>query len=246
MGDCVEPCEGGLTSCDAECVDTEADLDYCGDCETSCAAREVCASAECVCDADAALCSDAACHYTDVDRAHCGECENACDVDEACQGGGCAVVPIPEEPYCEPTLDWPLDWTTWEFEILDIVNQLRAEGASCGGEGYFAPAPPLQMDPGLRCAARMHSMDMVERDFFDHTNPDGDNPGARAADAGYDGGGNGENIAGGNATPEATMQQWMESDGHCANIMRQNYRFIGVGYYPGGEYRHYWTQVFGG
>ena len=41
----------------------------------------------------------------------------------------------------------------------------------------------------------------------------------------------GENIAAGNGTAAATVQQWMDSDGHCANIMNKNYRFLGVGYY---------------
>jgi uncharacterized protein YkwD len=246
MGECVASCEMGLLACDGACVDAESDLEHCGDCGIECGARELCSAGLCACDADATRCADDACHDTSIDRAHCGDCENACDGDEACDAGNCMVVPIPDVAYCEATQDWPLDWTTWEFEVLDIVNQRRAEGADCGGEGDFPPVPPLQMHANLRCAARMHSMDLVERDYFDHQNPDGDGPSERATDAGYTGRGAGENIAGGNATPEATMQQWMDSDGHCANIMRGSYQFIGIGYYPGGEYRHYWTQVFGG
>jgi uncharacterized protein YkwD len=42
------------------------------------------------------------------------------------------------------------------------------------------------------------------------------------------------------------MQQWLDSPEHCLNIMRASYRFLGVGYYPGGTYRFMWTQTFGG
>jgi uncharacterized protein YkwD len=41
------------------------------------------------------------------------------------------------------------------------------------------------------------------------------------------------------------MDQWMGSDGHCANIMNPSFTEIGVGYYPGGQWGHLWTQNFG-
>ncbi|MBC8069244.1 MAG: CAP domain-containing protein [Deltaproteobacteria bacterium] len=129
--------------------------------------------------------------------------------------------------------------------MLDIVNQRRAEGADCGAEGSFGPAGPLSMAPALRCAARVHSKQMVESDFFAHTTPWGETPGNRIDASGYDWSTWGENIAAGNATAAATMDQWMGSDGHCANIMNASFSEIGVGYFPGGGYGHYWTQAFG-
>jgi uncharacterized protein YkwD len=132
-----------------------------------------------------------------------------------------------------------------EFQILAIVNQNRAQGANCGSAGNFAPAGPLSMHPALRCAARRHSMDMVENDYFSHSSLNGWGPGDRLSQAGYSGGAWGENIAAGNSTAAATMQQWMNSDGHCANLMNGSYTYIGVGYYPGASYGHYWTKTFG-
>jgi uncharacterized protein YkwD len=45
------------------------------------------------------------------------------------------------------------------------------------------------------------------------------------------------------------MHSWMESDGHCANVMRQKFALIGVGYHPGAGRRglgsNFWTQNFG-
>jgi uncharacterized protein YkwD len=152
---------------------------------------------------------------------------------------------IPEGDYCAPTADWDPAWAALEQEILELVNQYRAEGATCGGE-VFGPAGPLQMDASLQCAARMHSLDMDQRDFFSHDNPSGEGPSERMENAGYDGRGWGENIAGGNSTAAETMEQWMDSPGHCSNIMSPGYTLIGVGYHPGGEWGHLWTQTFGG
>lgn len=149
-------------------------------------------------------------------------------------------------PYCVEAASWDSGWAQLEEDILVLVNQERAKGADCGSEGVFGPAGPLTMEPHLRCAGRMHSKDMNDRDFFSHTNPDGDGPGVRIDKAQY---GNystwGENIAAGSPDAAGTMMQWMGSDGHCSNIMNPDFQHIGVGYHPGGQYGHLWTQVFG-
>jgi uncharacterized protein YkwD len=69
------------------------------------------------------------------------------------------------------------------------------------------------------------------------------------SDAGYAGSYPwGENIAAGQSTPQAVVNAWMSSAGHCANIMKASYTAIGVGYAFGASstYGHYWTQNFGG
>jgi len=147
--------------------------------------------------------------------------------------------------YCAATNGWDSSYSDLEKDVLKIVNQRRSEGANCGSKGTFDPAPALKMNDELRCAARVHSLDMVERDYFDHTNPDGDGPAYRVDQAEYDWRTWGENIAAGSSDAEGTMQQWMNSDGHCANIMNPAFEELGVGYYPGTQYGHVWTQVFG-
>jgi uncharacterized protein YkwD len=152
---------------------------------------------------------------------------------------------VPGSAYCDDAADWTQSWATLEDEILTLVNQRRSEGANCGTEGSFNPAPPLTMNPALRCASRNHSKDMAVNDFFSHTNLQNQSPFERMQLAGYSYSAAGENIAAGNATAAATMQQWMSSDGHCANIMNPSFQELGVGYHPGGSYGHYWTQKFG-
>jgi uncharacterized protein YkwD len=159
------------------------------------------------------------------------------------------LLEVSEGDYCEAVADWDPEWAQFEEEVLLLVNESRSQPADCGVEGQFPAAAPVRMDPILRCSARLHSLDMFERDFFDHVNPDGVDPFQRMNAAGFSGGGGGENIAVGQSTPEEVMQAWMESDGHCANVMRDAFDAIGVAYHPGEGRRglgsNYWTQNFG-
>jgi uncharacterized protein YkwD len=156
---------------------------------------------------------------------------------------------VPETDLCAAVADWDPEWVQFEEEVLRLVNEFRSQPADCGVEGQFAAAGPLTMNPILRCSARLHSLDMFERDYFDHNTPDGVDPFERMAEAGFVGSGGGENIALGQRSPEEVMVAWMESDGHCANVMRAAFDTIGVGYHPGSGARgvgsNYWTQNFG-
>jgi uncharacterized protein YkwD len=137
---------------------------------------------------------------------------------------------------------------SWESEVVTLVNQRRAAGATCGGTTY-APAPALVMNEAWRAAARGHSEDMATRNYFSHTSYDGRTFSQRMSGAGYSGAFPwGENIAAGQSSPAAVVNGWMNSTGHCANIMNPAYRAIGVGYAynAASSYRHYWTQNFGG
>ncbi|MFK0227427.1 sigma-70 family RNA polymerase sigma factor [Streptomyces sp. NPDC090303] len=118
-------------------------------------------------------------------------------------------------------------------EVIDLVNTERSK-AGCG---------PLTEHPLLTKAAQGHSDDMAARDFFDHTNPDGDGPGERVTAAGYAWSTYGENIAKGQATPAQVMDSWMNSPGHRANILNCAFKEIGIGLHSSGG--PYWTQVFG-
>ncbi|MCF3962734.1 CAP domain-containing protein [Streptomyces fuscigenes] len=118
-------------------------------------------------------------------------------------------------------------------QILSLVNQERAK-AGCS---------PLTDDPSLDSLAQNFSDEMAARDFFDHTDPDGKTPWDRADAAGVKSLG-GENIARGQADPQAVMDAWMNSEGHRANILNCDYTRLGVGvhYGTGGPW---WTQDFG-
>ena len=159
-------------------------------------------------------------------------------------GGGTSEKNIPSTSACaDADASWPAEATQFEDEVLEIVNQRRAEGATCGSESYPA-APALKMNADLRCAARLHSRDMAEQGYFDHESLDGRSFSDRIKEAGYTGSPVGENIASGQKTPESVMESWMSSDGHCRNIMKAKTNEFGVGFITGGEYGTLWTETF--
>lgn len=130
-----------------------------------------------------------------------------------------------------------------ESEVLRRVNEARAMGGSCGSTAYPS-VPPLEIEARLQCAARLHSEDMVARDFFDHVNPDGDDPFARMAAAGYRYRAAGENIADGYPGAAEVVAGWMSSPGHCRNILSADFTQTGIGLSDGAS-RFVWTQTFG-
>jgi uncharacterized protein YkwD len=92
-------------------------------------------------------------------------------------------------------------------------------------------------------------MDMANNDFFDHTGSDGLKVWDRASQAGYPWSAIGENIAAGISlsSVSAAVQAWLDSPGHCANIMSPGYTEFGASKYSNSAstYNVYWTQVFG-
>ncbi|MFI6640970.1 CAP domain-containing protein [Streptomyces sp. NPDC050504] len=120
-----------------------------------------------------------------------------------------------------------------EAAVLALVNQERAK------VGCQAVRPSAE----LAALAAAFSKDMAERDFFDHTDPDGATPWDRAEKAGVKGLG-GENIARGQADAQAVMDAWMNSEGHRANILNCDYKTLGVGVHFGAG-GPWWTQDFG-
>ncbi|MEU8447857.1 CAP domain-containing protein [Streptomyces globisporus] len=118
-------------------------------------------------------------------------------------------------------------------EVLALVNQERAK-VGCS---------PLSTSAPLTSLAQNFSEDMADRGFFDHTDPDGDTPWDRAAEAGVQGLA-AENIARGQADAQAVMEGWMNSEGHRANILNCDYKTIGIGVHEGSG-GPWWVQNFG-
>jgi len=95
--------------------------------------------------------------------------------------------------------------------------------------------PRLHEQADLRRAAEGHSIQMVAAQFFSHDAPDGRDMVDRILGAGYARGRGwslGENIAWGTgplASAAAIHRAWMRSPGHKANILRRQFREIGIG-----------------
>jgi uncharacterized protein YkwD len=117
-------------------------------------------------------------------------------------------------------------------QVEQFVSLLNAHRADIG-------CPALEWSGGVATVAQAHSEDMVARNFFSHTNPDGKSPFNRLADAGVGYSSAAENIAYGYPTAAAVMSGWLGSPGHRANIENCGLTQHGVGLY---ESR--WTHVF--
>lgn len=132
-------------------------------------------------------------------------------------------------------------------EILNAVNAARAVPRNCG-ERAFAAAAPVVWNDALGAAALAHSRDMAARRHFGHQGSDGSMVASRATRAGYSWRLVGENIAAGQTSAAEAVAGWIDSPGHCANLMNPQFTEMGAGYeisrarLPGFVY---WTQVFG-
>lgn len=126
--------------------------------------------------------------------------------------------------------------TTQAEAVLQLVNAEREK------QGL----KPLTLSDKLTNIATMKSKDMADKGYFDHNSPTYGSPFQMLQDFGVHYSAAGENIAAGQRTPEQVMQSWMNSSGHRANILNKNFDTIGIGYYEGGSYGVYWTQLFTG
>lgn len=120
-----------------------------------------------------------------------------------------------------------------EEKLLTMINAERwAQGLDT-----------LSAHSALTQVAEAHSQDMIDRNFFGHTNPDGLGPGERLDVVGYLWSGWGETL-GLEATPAKMFSSWMQHPAHRAILLNPGYSEIGIGYVAGGTHHHYWTAVF--
>ncbi|WP_294146503.1 CAP domain-containing protein [uncultured Selenomonas sp.] len=168
-----------------------------------------------------------------------GSLDDEDDDDTTCEDGSCDDEDDDEdyddddEDYDEDDDDDEDDGSYAEYaeDVLAAVNRNRtAYGLS-----------PLTLSEDLCEDADIRAEEIVSN--FSHTRPNGSScftviSGSYHRVA--------ENIAGGHATAEETVDQWMNSPPHRANILDPALKELGVGYChaPGSAYEHYWVQLF--
>ncbi|AXA92074.1 CAP domain-containing protein [Massilia sp. YMA4] len=132
-----------------------------------------------------------------------------------------------------------------DAQVLAAVNAARAQARRCGDQQFHA-APPLRWNAALTQAALAHSSDMATHRYFSHQQKDGSVVDDRATRAGYAWTRIGENIAAGQKSVAEAVAGWLDSPGHCANIMNPGFDEMGLAYAVNPERgRVYWTQVLG-
>jgi len=115
-------------------------------------------------------------------------------------------------------LDYATDMSVQE--LLDDTNSQRASN----GLGALA------LNAKLNNAAQAKANDMAARDYWSHNTPDGQTPWTFFTAAGYDYKLAGENLAYGFTTATQTLDGWMNSPGHRANILNSGYVDVGFAY----------------
>jgi uncharacterized protein YkwD len=95
-------------------------------------------------------------------------------------------------------------------------------------------------------AASRHASDMARHRSVDHRGSDASLPAERVSRAGYRWRAVGENIAAGQPNADAVVAGWLDSPGHCANIMGPDFKEMGVAFAlaASGDPGIYWVQVF--
>ena len=129
--------------------------------------------------------------------------------------------------------------------VLDLVNDARTHQRRCGRKRMSA-TQPLTLSPVLTRAAAAHAADMAKNNFMGHRGSDGSDAGERVRRAGYVWRSVGENVAAGQPDAETVVKAWLDSPGHCENIMSPNFSEMGVAFAaaPQSELRILWAQEF--
>ena len=123
----------------------------------------------------------------------------------------------------------------WDFanRVISLVNQQRAAhglGSVSGYEALFSAAQERAFETEIQ---------------FSHTRPNGESCFTIFEKYNVNYGWAGENIAAGQDTPEEVVTAWMNSPGHRANILKEQFTHLGVGCYTTNTaYRTYWVQMF--
>lgn len=120
-----------------------------------------------------------------------------------------------------------------EEEMLRLVNRERTQRGLA----------PFVMDSTIRDVARQHSVEMFQQGFFAHSSPDGRTPFDRMRQGGVRFTSAGENIALAQTVGMAHTGL-MQSPGHRENILRPQFRRVGIGSARGGRYGTMFTQNF--
>lgn len=134
-----------------------------------------------------------------------------------------------------------------ELQVHDLINAERQR----------AGLSPLDWSEELADIARGHSQDMAARAYFGHTSPEGNNAQDRYEAAGFFA----PNVWAENifysSVPSPTyytqdelapmaVQEWMNSSGHRAHILRQDFSLEGIGVGMAADMSLFFTQNFAG
>ena len=130
--------------------------------------------------------------------------------------------------------------------MLELINAARIEARMCGDTSHDA-VPTLTWNNQLSQAALVHARDMAANNFFSHFGSDGLDVANRVDAVKYPWRAVGENIAAGQEDHSEVHQSWVESPGHCRNIMNELFTEVGAACVvdSDSDFETYWVVVYG-
>ena len=116
-------------------------------------------------------------------------------------------------------------------DVLDLVNQERKA----------AGLKNVKINEDLNRVAELRAAEIAEK--WSHTRPNGEEWKTAFSDAGVSASYRGENLAKGQYSADKVVEDWMDSDGHKANILNKKFTKMGVASVVIDGVT-YWVQVF--
>lgn len=120
-------------------------------------------------------------------------------------------------------------FSSGHLEVLGRVSNISASEllTDTNAARRASSLPSLTVNPALSKAAFSKAQDMFAHNYWAHVSPTGVTPWKWLGDAGYNYDVAGENLAKNYPTAQATVEAWMNSEAHRANILNNTYQDIG-------------------
>lgn len=121
------------------------------------------------------------------------------------------------------------------FAVVMLITPAKAEAISAGtlisltnNQRVQAGLVPLSYNGSLASSAYAKAQDMLAKGYWAHTSPDGLSPWTFVSSAGYNYVVVGENLAKDFSSDAGVMAAWMASPGHRANVLKPEFRDVGI------------------
>lgn len=103
-------------------------------------------------------------------------------------------------------------------DLIDLTNQKRQDNGLA----------QLEINPNLTSAAMQKAADMINKDYWAHTSPEGRTPWTFFKEVDYQYLYAGENLARDFLDPQSVINAWMKSPTHRDNILSRRYQDVGI------------------
>lgn len=156
--------------------------------------------------------------------------------------GLAAGLPAADAPALEPCLDE----AALPALVIERLNALRARGDAPCTSAAVTPRP-LAWESRLAASAHEQAVDLALNDRLSHVDAMQRGFALRLQSTGYRAAKAGENLAGGQVSVDETLQDWLASPSHCANLMKPEFSEVGVACVQrrGTRYERFWVAHLG-